>query len=844
MKHTICKLLTASCLLLSSGVGAQLITTVAGTGVAGTNSGGGPALMQQLLGPVGVSYDYTTSSLYIADSGAKVVRVVDMVTGLTSVFAGGGTTGLGDGKAATLAQLFVPTGVSADGAGNVYIADMGYPGCSCQRIRKVDGAGIITTVAGGGTSTADGVFATAALLNEPYNVKYASGNLYITDRGDDIVRRVDGLGVIKTVAGIRGNANYLMDGGPATAAEFNAPAGIAVDNTSGSTFISDRNNNVIRKITSSGIISTIAGNNYPGYLGDAPLVPATNAQFRSPSGIAYVPGVPAGTLYIADAGNNVIRKWDEFNKKMTLVAGDPTPVSGRGFANSPGAKFDNPMGICVSAGGAIYVADKGNHAIRKILLGTVTTIAGTGVAGNTGDGGAAAVATLDGPQGVAINAAGTKLYIADAGNNVIRVIDLTLNTINLVAGTYGSGTTDAGDGGDPLLASIPDPTNVTLDAAGNIYVTSTGGNRIRKIDITTNKINAYYGSGTNAYRAENVSALSSACGFNAPEGLAFNSTGDLLVAATGDNRIEWRINSSHGGLSLGYTYTCAGNGTKGYGGQGAFELLNHPTGTTFAGGNAYIADRMNQVIRKIDAKGVMSTIAGIAGNNTPGPVTTDPRYNTMSFPSAVAVMGGVAPALYYADAGNSIIRKVDLSASPYTETVYAGQAGFQGYVNTGSALTSQFNGISGIDVDQSTGTLYVTEKGNNAVRKVSATGSHAVTTVAGTPPIGGVLGGGGPATSAQMNNPYSVATDAAGNLYVADRSNNIIRKINTAGIITTFAGTGTAGFSGDSGPATSAQLSGPSGISIVDVPGPAMVMYIADQGNNRIRRVDQLGVIT
>ncbi|MCW3122615.1 MAG: hypothetical protein JWQ38_2107 [Flavipsychrobacter sp.] len=860
MKRNFYKLITAACLLLlSSGAGAQLITTVVGTGVAGTSSAGGPATMQQLLGPVGVSYDYTSQKLYIADSGANLVRMVDVTTGSISVFAGGGTTGVGDGKAATLAQLVMPTGVSADGMGNVFIADLGQ-----HRIRKVDASGIITTVAGTGFYPGpygDAGFATAATLNEPYNVKAnSSGLLYITDRGDNVVRLVNGLGVISTIAGIQGTNKYLADGGPATAAEFNTPVGVAIDFASGAMFVSDRGNNVIRKITAAGIISTVAGNNYPGYKGDFPLVstPATNAQLKNPSGIAYKAGSPGGNVYVCDAGNNVIRRFDEFNQRMVLVAGDPTPVTGMGFADGTPGKFNNPMGVCIASTGDLYIADKGNNRIRKVTtFGVVSTVAGNGAPAYTGDGvpGGAMTASFNGPQGVALNAAGTKLYIADAGNDVIRVLDLATNTVDLVAGTPLSGVIDNGDGGAALAAAIPNPTNLVLDAAGNIYVTSTGystppkcGNRVRIIEASTGKIFTYYGNiNRNFYGGENVIDTGVSCGFAQPEGLIFNSTGDLLVAATNDNRIEWRINSAHPGLTLSRSYTFAGNGTKGYGGLGAYELLDRPTGATNSGSNTYIADRMNSVIRKIDSRGVMSTMVGIPDSDgylAPPFLGSDTRYDTMSYPCAVTAIAGTSPALYIADAGNAVIRKVDLSVSPYTETRYAGQVGIHAYLNAAQATNANFKGISGIDIDPSTGDIYVCERGNNSVRKIAGTGLHAVTTVAGTPPIGGLLGSGGPATAAQMNNPYSVVTDTFGNLYVADRGNNIIRKINKFGIISTYAGTGTAGYSGDGGPADKAQLSGPSGISIVTLPPGQVIMYVADQGNNRIRRIDGAGNIT
>lgn len=863
MKYTFYKLVAAAFLLvLSTGAQAQLITTIAGTGVAGANAAGGPATDQQLNGPVGICYDYAgfpTPRLFIADSNANLVRMVDMTTGMISTFAGGSTTGMGDGKPATAAGLDRPTGVSTDGSGNVYIADLGN-----KRIRMVNTSGIISTVAGNPSgSYGDGGFATAAKLNEPYGIKAVPGPaFYITDRGDNVVRYVNVGGVISTVAGINGPGGYLADGGPATAAEFNHPAGIAVNNSTGSgagdVYVSDRMNHVIRRIAAgTNIISTIAGNHYPGYY-DGPLTSATTSMFRSPSGIAYVPGAATtakGRLYITDSGNNVIRVWLEGNKETRTIAGTGGPLT---FGSSDGtgaaARFYHPMGVCaVNVGGAngndiLYIADRENNTIRKIVVplttdvpaplsGVVTTVAGTaGSAGSSGDGGPALAALLNAPQGVAYDNSGD-LIIADAANNVVRKITLGTGIIDKIAGTYGSGTLESGDAGMATAAQIPNPTNVTVNPAnGKIYVTSTVptsppivGNRVREIDPVTGKIDTFYAKPGTAWAGDNI--LGNSMTFKAPEGIAFNATGDLLIAATGDNKIGWLIKSAHPGFSLYRSYLYAGNGLPGYGGYGSYELLNAPTNSvTVSGNNVFIADRLNHVVRKLDSRKVMSTFMGVAklkGYKTGSTLDDD----TLSFPSAVA-FHNISQTLYVADEANNVIRKIDLLTN--NESLFAGIKGAGGYVDNINGLSAKFNRITGIEVDASTGDVYVADAGNNVIRKISSGPGNYTTTVAGTG-VAGLLGGGGPATASQMDQPYSVVTDTFDNVYVADRNNHIIRKINKLGMITTYAGTGVAGFT--AGPATTAtlsRLSGPTGIAM-DQTGN---LYICDQGNNRIRKVD------
>jgi hypothetical protein len=275
-----------------------MISTVAGNGIGGDSGDGGAATAAQLWDPRGVAVD-AAGKLYIADSGRHRIRKVTP-DGIITTVAGNGIEGYsGDGGAATAASLRWPYGVAVDATGNLYIAD-----ADNHRIRKVTQDGIITTVAGNGIGgySGDGGAATAASLYYPRDVAVdAAGNLYIADSDNHRIRKVTSAGIITTVAG-KGTGGYSGDGGAATSASLLWPHGVAVDAT-GNLYIADKNNNRIRKVTPSGIISTVAGNGAYGYSGDGG--PATAASLQWPHGVAVD---AAGNLYIADTSNHRIRK--------------------------------------------------------------------------------------------------------------------------------------------------------------------------------------------------------------------------------------------------------------------------------------------------------------------------------------------------------------------------------------------------------------------------------------------------------------------------------------------------------------------------------------------------------
>src|SRR5271157_2726352 len=435
-----------------------VLTVVAGNGIQGFTGDGGLATGASLNHPLGVAAD-SVGNLYIADSDNERVRKVS--GGTITTVAGGGNGQLGDGGPATSASLNYPTGVALDSAGNLYITDADH-----ERIRKVSG-GTITTVAGNGTYgfSGDGGPATSASLGGPRGVAVDSaGNLYMAELFNDRIRKVSA-GTISTVAG-NGAYRYSGDGGPATSASLNYPSGVALD-SAGNLYIADSSNNRIRGVAG-GTITTIAGNGFENFSGDGGL--ATSASLSLPEGVA---ADSAGNLYIADSGNQRIRKVS--GGTITTIAGNGM----QGFSGDGGpatsASLTYPAGVAVDPAGNLYIADYYNNRIRKVSGGTITTVAGNGTLGYSGDGGPATSASLYWPQGVAVDSAGN-LYIADTGNQRIRKV--SGGTITTVAGN--GAYRYSGDGGPATSASL-EPRGVSVDSAGNLYIADSWNSRIREV---------------------------------------------------------------------------------------------------------------------------------------------------------------------------------------------------------------------------------------------------------------------------------------------------------------------------------------------------------------------------
>jgi hypothetical protein len=785
------------------------VTTVAGNGTAGYSGDGGPATSGELNRTEGVATD-SAGNLYIADWQNNRVRKVDAGTGVITTVAGNGTAGFsGDGAAATSATLKGPTGVVVDSAGNLYIADQ-----ANNRVRKVDaGTGVITTVAGNGTAgfSGDGGLATNAAMFSPTDLTFDSaGNLYISDNANSRIRKVAvGTGVITTYAG-NGTAGFAGDGGAATSAALNAPAGIVID-SAGNLYIADVSNNRIRKVAAgTGVITTYAGNGTAGFAGDGGA--ATSAQFNTPARVALD---KVGNLFIADQGNNRVREVFLGTGIITTVAGNGTA----GFSGDGGpgtaAAFDAPLGIAIDNAGSLYISDFYNNRIRKLAITAnnfpATTIGASSVVQNIllQTTAAETITSITVPQsqgGKQEYSIGTITGCAIGGSNVagtvctipitftpaypgrrwipIQVVTSTGNInfgltgigigplaalapgiITTVAGNGTSGY--AGDGGAATSAQINAVYRQTFDSAGNMYIAEYGNNRVRKVAAATGIITTVAGTGTAGYSGDG--GLATSAKINGPQGVAVDSAGNLYIADSANSRVR-KVTAATGMIT-----TVAGTGTQGYSGDGG-----------------------------------PATSAGLV------------------FPTDVAVDS--AGNLYIADYNGCRIRKVAAGTGIITTVAGTGTLGYSG--DGGPATSAMLSDPMALAVD-SADNLYIADQFNNRARKVTvATG--VITTVAGNG-TAGFSGDNGPATSAELNKLAGIAVDPAGNLYIGDQFNRRVRKVDAGtGVVTTFAGTGTQGYTGDGGAATSAQTSGPVGTTLDSVGN----LYLSDFGNSRIRKVD------
>jgi sugar lactone lactonase YvrE len=440
------------------------ITTFAGTGTASFSGDNGPATSATIRAPQALTMD-NSGNFYIADTTNHRIRKIS--AGIITTLSGTGSAGYGgDGGVATSGQLSTPTGIAVDGSGNIYVGDTGN-----LRVRKISG-GNISTFAGTGSATygGDGGLASEAQFTSPQEVVAdGAGNLYLSDSGTHRIRKVASNGVVTTIAGT-GAAGYSGDNGPATSARINTPLGMTID-AAGNLYFADGNNNRIRKISPSGIITTFAGDGTGSYGGDNG--PATSAQLFGPFGVR---ADSQGNIYITDTGNNRVRKVD--------MTGTITTFAGMGVANYSGdggpainATFNTPIGLALDSAENLYITDYSNGAVRKISGGIITTIAGTGVNGYSGDGGLATSAQLNSPRAVAVDGAGN-VFIPDTANSRIRKVD-TNNIITTITGDGNAAI--SGDGGPPATAQVATPQGIFLYGAVGMMISDTGNRRFRLI---------------------------------------------------------------------------------------------------------------------------------------------------------------------------------------------------------------------------------------------------------------------------------------------------------------------------------------------------------------------------
>jgi uncharacterized protein YjdB len=819
------------------------IASVGSTGIVTGNIGGTSTITYNLLGCK------ATTAVTVNTSPTTITTASGALGNITTVAGNGSASYGGDGGAATSANIYYPQGVAADASGNIYIADH-----SNNRVRKVSSSGIITTFAGTGSYSysGDGGAATAATFNGIIDVATdATGNVYIADQSNHRIRKVNTSGIITTVAG-NGGGGYGGDGGAATSAYLNNPSGISVD-AGGNLYITDRYNQRIRKVNTSGVISTVVGNGGYGYGGDGGA--ATSAYLYYPTRAVTD---ASGNIYIADASNQRIRKVNTSGTISTFAGNGGYGFSGDGGA-ATSAYLNYPASVAVDASGNVYIGDQSNNRIRKVnTSGTISTVAGSGSGTFGGDGGPATAAYLNNPMGVAVDISGN-VYIADYYNQRIRKIIGGGTAASVCAGqtlTLNNGASGgAWSSSDLTIATIGSATGVVSGiAAGTATISYTmpAGCQATTV-LTVNPIPSAI-SGTTTVCSGATTALTDAGGGTwsssntavatiGTSGIVsgiIGGTSSITYALAGCNAIApLTVNSTPsaitvGGGTLGNISTLAGNGSAGYGGDGGAATsayLYYPQGVaTDAGGYIYIADNSNRRVRKVSPSGVITTFAGTGsyGFSGDGGAATAATFTTIT-DVAVDAAGNV----YIADQSNQRIRKVNTSGIVST---VAGNGGYGFGGDGGQATSAYLSYPSGVAVDAS-GNLYIADQSNLRVRKVNTSGI--ISTIAGNGSC--CYGGdGGAATSAYLYYPQKVAVDGSGNVYIADGNNQRIRKVNTSGIISTFAGNGSSGFGGDGGAATSAYLSYPSSVT-VDAGGN---VYIGDQNNHRVRKVNTSGTIS
>jgi uncharacterized protein (TIGR03437 family) len=600
---------------------------------------------------------------------------------------------------------------------------------------------------------------------------------------------------INTIAG----TDRLLDGSPATSAPLGEPIAVAVD-SSGNLYIADELDNRIRKVDPSGIITTYAGNGIPGYSGDRG--PAISAELNFPVGVALD---AQGNLYVADEGNHVIRRISA-NGIINTVAGNGNPNFDGDNGPATSAQID-PVAVAVDGKGNYYIADGDNYRIRKVdSNGIITTIAGTGAEGYTGDNGPATNGRIGFVVDLAADKAGN-VYLADYSNYAVRKID-PKGLLTTIAGgvQYGSIA-------DGVLATsaVMVPQGVAVDSSGNLYISDANifNIVIRRVDLSTGLIYNVAGTGRPGFRGDGSPALMAE--LDDPAGLAFGN-GALYFADLVDLRVRKIANT--------IITTVAGTSIHDNG-PATMTFLNNPEGIAIDGaGDIVVADYGNAAARKFKEGSNISTFGQLQGG-LPSGAATDRAGSFYFTDEEIGFTGEEAHILQITPDGTTAI------------IAGSGMNGFSG--DGGPAVSAEISQPQGVAVDAA-GDVYLADWGNNRVRKIDTKG--VISTIAGNGKPA-FSGDNGPAIAAGID-PFDIALDSAGNLFVVDQSNNRIRKITANGMITTVVGSGLPGYSGDGGSATEAQMNHPTGVA-VDHSGN---LYIADEGNSVVRRVTSGGEIT
>ncbi|RYE21419.1 MAG: hypothetical protein EOP51_15665, partial [Sphingobacteriales bacterium] len=719
------------------------------------------------------------NNIYLFYNGVYRMMKYD-AAGNFSIFAGSNSSSYLDGTA-TSASFQTPSGIATDKDGNIFVGD-------ANRIRKISPAGVVTTFAGAAGGGALNSVGTNATFNNISSLAIdGSGNIYVSETGSRNIRKVTHLGEVSTFAG----SGFGYADGMGIAAKFTSPAGLGLD-ASGNLYVADATR--VRKITPDGNVTTIAGSATVGFTNANGL----NATFSSLNGLV---ADAMGNIFVVDAGNHAVRK--------IAVNGDVTTIAGLGTAgiingSQDVAKFSTPHSIAMDNAGNLYVTDRANNITRKISAPTMQ-LTGTPAIADIGSHNIELTATLNGlstNQNYTLTVTGPSTFTPP---NVFKNVGdaaftITPPTSNSLGGfTYSSSNSS--------VASLTGNT-ISVGTAGKAIISVTQA--AAGLYAETVKTFIVSVTGAPVFSSAAVSIATVGTPYNYSPKVKGGS--DLTLSAT--TLPSW-LTLSQAASSV---ETFAGSTIGTLNGTGLDAQFDTPTGIfTDAAGNAYVSE--NHRIRKITTSGIVTTYSGGTTSGYVNSSNINSRYNNPRT-GAIDASGNI----YVADASGNNIRRVNASL---TAILFAGST-LGGNVNsTGSS--AQFNGPRDIAINAG-GEFFVADNGNFQIRKLSST--QVVTAFAGS--TQGYADGIG--SEAQFYKPYSVATDVAGNIYVAD--NNRVRIISPAGAVATLAGTQTSGFA--DGNTTTARFNNITGIA-VDATGN---IYVADAGNHRIRKITTTGIVT
>ncbi|MBI2689972.1 MAG: SMP-30/gluconolactonase/LRE family protein [Acidobacteria bacterium] len=653
-----------------------VLSVVAGNGVAGFSGDGGDATQASLNVPTDVTCD-RQGNIYIVDNGnARIRRVTPQ--GIISTYAGSGSFFHGGDGGAALRAGMNPFHISSDAAGVIYFTDY-----NNARVRRIGTDGVITTIAGTGSKTfsGEGRLARDTSLS-PWSIAVdTSGRAIVSDPDNLRVYRIGTDGILQVFAG-SGVRGLTGDGGPARDARLSNVEGVAVG-LGGDVFLADTSNGRVRRVGMDGVIRTVAGtaSGTASGAGGDPL----KAVIGFPVSVSVD---PVGRVNISDADNALLWQMAADGRSISIVAGNQKFKDVPAGTKAALAYFTRPQGIAIAPDGAVYVAEYTGQKIVKIAAdGTASTVIGHGVTSCCNDDGPASQGRIANPAGLAVDRQGALLF-ADSYNHAIRKV--ANGIVTRVAGTgpdmFGGPGAFGGDGGPALQAKLNRPWGIAVDGAGNIFFSDNLNHRIRRI-ATNGVITTIAGDGQAGYAGDGGPAINAR--LNYPTALAFNPAGDLLFTDTDNNRVR--------AISTGGTIrTVAGNGnyaSTGDGGLATVAAVQSPIGLAVdSAGSYFVTQAYTGVIRRVDANGTIMRFAGLPQFGFSGDGGSPLQAN---FNEPVGLAVDTAGNLFITDAANDrvrVIRTVTLNTiltpSPVSLTALRGSsAGTPARVSVSSGVT-------------------------------------------------------------------------------------------------------------------------------------------------------------